>query len=672
MSAHVRTTAGATAGPRREDAGGGARVLDGLDPQQLAAASHVRGPALVVAGAGSGKTTVLTRRIGHLIESGVAPSSIVLTTFTRPTAREMVARARAVCPAAEGIVAGNFHSLAHRLVREHHAVFGLPRNFGILDPDDVAVSVRRILATMEGDGPVQPKAVAKLISFAANTQAPLADVVALNAPKYLGFVDDVLEVARLYAEFKAERHMLDFDDLLSCFAAFVENPDSGAYIRHQWRHLMVDEHQDSNALQNRIVFGLAGDCDGDRSVMAVGDPSQSIYTFRGALPAGMFAFHRHWPGTALLRIETNYRSTPEIVACADAVDRGQSERFERRLRAGKPSVGRRPSLVSVQDREAEGAAVAAMVLSRRSEGVPYSGQAVLVRSMRNARNVEVALSARNIPYRVVGGLRIHEAAHVRDVLAVLRLMVNTRDEPAWMRFLVLFPKVGEKSAAAASGVLPRDCDFGTAVTALSAHAGRKPAFGPAVEVLAGVLGERSPARAMMSALSAMEPHLRATYDEWDRRRKDIETLVDIAAGFDTIEEFIGTVTVDVALDKANQGAAPDEDGVLTVSTVHGAKGLEWDTVYIPSFVEGHFPSTQAVLSGDVEEDIRILYVAVTRAKRELVILRPLTVMVRGFDTTSVTSPFQAFLRPHVDAVGGIRPDRERLPPPRPGLLVDFR
>ncbi len=250
-----------------------------------------------------------------------------------------------------------------------------------------------------------------------------------------------------------------------------------------------------------------------------------------------------------------------------------------------------------------------------------------------------------------GGLKIHEAAHVRDVLAVLRAMVNARDEPAWMRFLVLFPRVGEKSAAAAVGALSRDCDFAGAVRALADHAARKPAFAPAVAVLSGVVGEASPARAMAAALAAMEPYLAAAHEEWGRRRKDVEVLLDIAAGFDTIEEFIGTVTVDVAVDKrAAQGAGPDEDGVLTVSTVHGAKGLEWDTVYLPSFVEGHMPSTQAVVTGDLEEETRLLYVAVSRAKRDLVVLKPLTTLVGNQVRPSTPSAFEGIIRRHVDAV----------------------
>lgn len=647
-------------------------LFNGLDAQQAAVVRHKDGPALVVAGAGAGKTTTLVRRTAHLIRSGVAPASILLLTFTRAAAKSIMDRARSYAPEADRVEGGTFHSIASRIIRENHAMFGLPPNFTVLDPEDVEATFKRIAGEQQMRGaPPRASTIAKIVSYSINTKRGIDDVILDRFPKWEPYITDIEQIAKLYVEYKKSRALLDFDDLLLFFSAMANHPAAGPLLRKRFAYVMVDEVQDLNALQVDICHGLGAD---GGNVMAVGDPSQSIYGFRGSEPGIMFGFRDHWPSMKTFLIETNYRSTPEIVACADTIDRSMAQRFDRVLRAKKPSETIRPVLLETQDKQTEAALVADFILNKREEGIPYKEQAVIARSMRNLRHVEFELIARGIPLIVRGGVRIHEAAHIKDVLAPLKIVANLRDEPAWMRTLTTLPKIGEKGAAEVAREVLECPDLDAAIQVLSTRALKKTGLAMGPEILRAASSSERPGVALAAIRNAMDASLAARYeDEWDWRKKDIDAVVEIADGYSSIEEFLRTLTIDVSIDKRAEflDSDRDEEGVVTLSTVHSAKGLEWKAVYVPSFVEGHMPSLHAE-PGEQDEEKRLFYVAVTRAKSELFLVRPKTGIVKGGPAFLNSSPYEFLIRQHLE----IR--RANVPTPRPlgestaGILISVR
>ena len=627
------------------------KLFSGLDAQQAAIVRHVDGPALVVAGAGAGKTTTLVRRTAHLIRTGVNPSSILLLTFTRAAAKSILDRARAYAPEADRVQGGTFHSVAARVIREHHEMFALPSNFTVADPGDVEDMIKRILAEepLQGSSP-RASTIAKILSFSINTRIPIPTVIRDKYTKWDDFAPDIERLSGRLVEYKKKNAILDFDDLLVFFEAMAKHEAAGELLRRRFRHVMVDEVQDCNALQVGICHGLGA---GDGNIMAVGDPSQSIYAFRGSAPAVMFSFRKHWPSLKTYLIETNYRSTPEIVAAADRVDRSMANRFERVLVAKRASQGVRPSVVSVDDRSAEAAYVADAIVDRRDEGVPFSEQAVLVRSMRHIRHVEVELAARGIATVVRGGIRIHEAQHVKDALSPLRIVHNLNDEPAWIRLLTQFPKIGEKTALAVCREARESGTLEGALAALEALSKKRPTLSDVPLVLKAAAASDMPGVALSTVRAVLEPTMSNRYDdEWEWRRKDIDALVDIAGSHPNVEEFLRTLTIDVSIDKHAEyvGAPPESEGSVTLATIHSAKGLEWTVVFVPSFVEGHLPSAFVEGPEDEDEERRLMYVAVTRAKRDLVFVRPRTTMVKGQPAFVGPSPYEALIKDHLDQI----------------------
>lgn len=627
-------------------------VLAGLDPQQRAAVLHDDGPGLIVAGAGSGKTKTLVHRIARLVADGVDPTTIMTLSFTRASAASVLQRARAFDRRAADVVGGTFHSVGARLVRENHAVFGLPPQFTILDPSDAEDLFRRLMAERPTSR-MAPRAsvVAKVVSFARNTRREIGDVLQMHQYDKHRHLDDWMEdVAQAYKDEKRRMAILDYDDLLDFWGRMAEDARLGPLLRARFRHLKVDEHQDSNAAQLRILYGMAGD-DGKGldSVMGVGDHSQSIYAFRGASPGTMFEFRERWPSTAIYLIESNYRSASEIVGLADAVDRSILQRFDRTLRAHRPASGDVPRIVHVQDADAERDFVVGSIIDRREEGVELKDQAIVVRSMRRARHIEIGLNAAGIPYRVMGGIKIHEAEHVKDLIAILKIVENPQDETAIVRFLKLFPKIGDKTALRIAQDSAGE-DLASVLEAISQAALKKTSLAVASKVLAAVAAHADAWTAMRTAKDLMAPTLADKFgDEWEWREKDIDAIVDIAATQGEVGEFLQTVTIDVSVDKRAGGGygAPEDEEPLTICTIHSAKGLEWRTVYIPSFTAGHMPSMFAETPEDMDEERRLFYVAVTRAKDELVFVKPVTAFVKGSYMTSSPSEFEQVVARHV-------------------------
>jgi DNA helicase-2/ATP-dependent DNA helicase PcrA len=650
------------AGPSAVDS-----LLVDLNDAQRAVVTAGDGPALVVAGAGSGKTTTLVRRVAWLVRSGVPPASILLLTFTRAAANSLVGRARALVPEARGVTGGTFHSVANAVLRPLHAVFGLPEQFTILDPEEAEQAVRAAVAEVplpsSGRGP-KPSTVAGVLSLAANTRCGLEPALVRRAPDWVTHVDWFAAVRERYVTYKLDRGLLDYDDLLVYLAAALANPDVGAHLRARWRYVLVDEHQDSNPVQLDIGYGFGGDAPAP-NVMAVGDPAQAIYGFRGSAPATMFDFVRRWPAARVLPLEVNYRSTQPILDLVNAVDAAMTPRFDRALRAHTVASDERPALVLCPHDAAQAEEICRRILAARDEGVDLADQAVLVRSMWVARRVEAELIAQHIPYRVVGGLRIDEAAHVKDLLSLARVADNPRNEPAWGRVFGLLTGVGPAATKRLLAHVLAATDTTPAIARLDgAPWPRKTDPAPLAAALGALAGQGPVSTRLRAAVVAVEPLLAGKYDaEWRDRRRDLATVAGIGDEHDTLTSFLAAVTIDYTIDgreRADPSEKPEERP-LTLSTVHSAKGLEWHTVHLPSFTAGHVPSPYALGPDESAEELRVFYVATSRARRRLVLYRPLigdNGMLRG------ESLYESIVAPHVDRV-------EPPPPPKPPALPEL-
>jgi len=617
-----------------------------FNAQQLAAISHVEGPCVVLAGPGAGKTAVLTHRAAELVRAGAAPERVLLLTFTRQSARQMMARAAAIEPACERLSGGTFHALATRIVNRNSHVFGADRPFTVIDPQDCTEIVKKVMEPLRKgeDNWPPPKTVHKVISYAANTRLTMEDVVSRLCREHGGLVESFLEVRDAYITYKQERRLLDYDDALEYMAALLEDPELGPQIRSQWDFVMIDEYQDTNALQLDIVYGLAGD---GGNVMVVGDPSQSIFGFRGSAPATMVEFRDRFESCRVIDLHTNYRSSSEIVDLVNVVDRRLKTGFERTLSSAVGEIGERPTMIEVQDEIAQAKAIADSILSHKANGGEISECAVLVRAMSFARIIEGEFTSRRIPYKVVGGLKIDEAAHVKDLLSFARLATNTRHEPAWLRLLKRYKGVGDVAAGAITDRLVTTQDQEEILDILAEEEeSRDLDFVGLVPGLRAMMHpDRDPDVSLAETIRIMEPFwstMKDWRDDWQERRRDFEAIQIVAAQYRSIEGFLTAITLDRSVDqKKTSDKERQEEDPVTISTIHGAKGLEWHAVHIPSMIRGHMP---AGFADDPDEEMRLLYVALSRAKRELSIYRP---QFNRRDEPAAASDFETMLRPRM-------------------------
>ena len=622
-------------------------ALQGLNEDQIRVVTTHDGPVLCVAGAGSGKTTTLVRRVVHMIGSGIDPKSILLLTFTRAAAKEMLSRAKSLSPQAVGVSGGTFHSIGTMVLREYAKVLGLADNFTVLDPEDCDDVIKLITADMERDRDPYPRAstIRNCISFAYNTETKLKNAVKLRAPDWAHRAAFIQDVAQKFVAYKRARSLVDYDDILIYWASLLSNEDIAATLRARWPYLMIDEHQDSNALQLKIIYRLAGP---NGNVLVVGDPAQAIYGFRGSAPATIFDFKNQYGDAEVILLETNYRSVSGIVELANSIDKSMRPRFSRKLVAHSLEQHDRPCLVRTIDSDDEGEMVTQCIADDFEATGTYSGHAVLARSMYMLRRIEGALLAKKIPYIVRGGIRITEAAHVKDLLCLARIFENPKHEPAWLRLLTKIPRVGNKKAAAALRSMGNDQSLERALGNLERES-EKLGFSTALirSSLAAFQRNETIASRLEVASNTIEPLLKPTYDDWEERKLDFDALFAIAAQYSTLGEFLEAVTLDFSVDKARRfdSSARLEDGYVTLSTIHSAKGLEWENVYIPSFIEGNYPSMMAKSPQERQEELRCLYVAVTRAKRNLYFYRPLR---SSNDVPCRDSEYWPLISKHVD------------------------
>jgi len=600
--------------------------LDGLNEQQRAAVTAPDGYHLVIAGAGTGKTRTLVHRVAWLLDQGVPAPAIVLLTFTRRAAREMLDRAVAmVGPKAQGVRGGTFHSFAQATLRRHAPRLGYPRSFTILDRGDAESLMSLVRAelglnTKERRFPKKGTLV-DLASKAVNTGQDLAELVADAYPQYVDDVDDIGRCVTRYGELKVQQGVMDFDDLLVHLATLLrDHPEARRDIAGRARHVLVDEYQDVNRLQAEIAAFLSVV---HGNLMVVGDEAQSIYAFRGAAVRHILDFPGLFPGARSTILSENYRSTQPVLDLANAVLEASEESYDKHLRAFDGGQGPKPWLVDVADEHDQAEGVVRAILGLREEGFDLGRQAVLFRSSYHANRLEVSLSESQIPYRKFGGMRFVEAAHIKDVVALLRLLVNPRDVLAWLRVLVWLPGVGARTAQKWSDRLIA-MDQPALVPA--DHRGKRH-HGDMVD-LARFLEEggqhlKDPSAAIDAALTFYVPRLRDLYEDAKRRVKDLQTLHLLAERAPDLETMLAELALDPVEERQEPEAVEEEDEVLTLSTVHSAKGLEWDVVHVIQMGDGAFPSGFALGdAADLEEERRLFYVAATRARRRLVLWRP--------------------------------------------------
>jgi DNA helicase-2/ATP-dependent DNA helicase PcrA len=606
-----------------------APVLDGLDDAQLRAATWTGGPLLVLAGAGTGKTRTLVARAAWLRGQGLEPARILLLTFTRRAADEMLSRAassaRADSP--ERITGGTFHAIAHRIIRQHAESFSLPPRFTVIDPGDVTdlLDARRADHGLVGEERRGPRAAvcADIYTRCVNTQQPVAEVVRAGFPWCKDFTGQLAELFRGYVAHKRRHGLVDFDDLLLLWRAALGDEAAGPALRGMFDAVLVDEYQDVNSVQADIVRLLQPEGAG---LTCVGDDAQAIYGFRGADPAHLRRLGTDFPGLTVLRLAMNYRSRQAVLTLANAV-RPQSRGLELELTAIR-AAGLTPVLVRCYDEATQAREICGRILQAHEAGVDLCDQAVLVRSAHHSDVLEIELAARAIPYVKYGGLRFTEAAHVRDFLAALRVVANPADDIAWYRLLRLHEGIGPAHARRISAVLrPADPDPLARRDAAAEAAPRRSrdALAASLDSLAAAALLSGTADQAAAVLTALDAPLRARYPDARARIADLVRLTDAAASRPSLHDALVELALDPPVSGSDLAGPPrlDED-YLVISTIHSAKGLEWPIVHLPHLVDGAIPSDMALGTRDgLDEEQRLFYVAITRARDQLYLYAPL-------------------------------------------------
>ena len=603
-----------------------------LNPQQAAAATHGDGPLLIIAGAGTGKTRTLVYRVAHLIERGVAAERILLLTFTRRAAQEMLSRAeRLVGSNSKRVHGGTFHGTSHRLLRRYGQAAGLPKDFTIMDQGDsedlMQLSRAQLGYASKGKRFPKKETLQYVYSRHINTGISVEDIL---RDSYAQFVDYLEDFARIYADYtrrKAERNLVDYDDLLLFWAMLLEaSPELGKKIAGLYDHVLVDEYQDTNVLQARILRGM---CMTHSNITVVGDDAQSIYSFRGANFRNILDFPKQFPGATVVPLEQNYRSTQPILNVTNTVISRAPERFTKNLWTNR-SGGEQPWLVAARDEQQQTQFVVDRILELHEEGTPLNQIAVLFRAGYMSADLEIELTNRKIPFEKWGGLKFLEAAHVKDVLAFLRILENPRDEVSWYRILLLLPGIGDATARAAIDTMAAAAWESAAFGRYNPPPRARAAHSALVALLDGLRSAPDLDRAQVASDIARvrllyDNILRDRYDRVEPRLADLDQLQVIAAGYPDRASFLSALALEPpqATQDLPSGTREEED-TLVLSTAHSAKGKEWDAVFVIWAVDGWFPSARCLNSDEeTEEERRLMYVALTRARNHLSVTYPL-------------------------------------------------
>jgi DNA helicase II / ATP-dependent DNA helicase PcrA len=636
---------------------------DDLNEAQLEAVRHGGGPLLIVAGAGTGKTTTLASRVAWLLGEGARPERLLLLTFSRRAAREMTSRAERIAGAldvsidASRIWSGTFHAVANRLLRLHGRALGLTPDFTVLDQADAAdvMNLLRDELGLSGRERRFPRkeTLANIYSRTVNAGEKLVDVLKRHFPWCLDEAEGIREIFGAYSERKRAQHVLDYDDLLLFWKALATSPATRAQLAEMFEHVLVDEYQDTNALQADILEGMRPEGT-PQNLTVVGDDAQAIYGFRAATVRNILEFPSRFHGSSIVRLEQNYRSTPPLLASSNAVIALSPQRHEKTLWSARRG-DLTPTLRTCLDEAEQCDALCESVLAHREEGVPLKEQAVLFRAAHHSDHLEVELTRRNIPFVKYGGLKFMEAAHVKDTLAIMRVLENPHDEVAWFRVLQLPEGMGPATARRlmeAIGVRAAD-DASPLMRFLDEPVEVPRSAVDAVQELRSALrgcadeASLSPAAQIERLRGFLAPVLARRYDASAARMRDLEQLAALAAGYESRARFLSELTLDPPSSTGDLAGPPllDEDW-LVLSTIHSAKGLEFDVVHVIHAADGMIPSDMSTGDDDeIEEERRLLYVALTRARDALHVYRPMRYYRRPRGDPHSYSQLSRFLEP---------------------------
>jgi ATP-dependent DNA helicase UvrD/PcrA len=608
-----------------------------LNEQQLAAVTAPPGPLLVIAGAGSGKTRTLTYRVAYLLENGIDPRNILLLTFTNKAARQMLDRVANLLPVdASGLWGGTFHSVGNRMLRRHGSALGFSSGFTIMDREDQKDLINAVVASA-GIDPKEirfPKGdvLAEIFSFVVNTETPLEELLAEKFPYFLPLLDKIKDVQARYDRKKKATNSMDFDDLLEKTLSMLEQHQSiAAFYRRQFQFILVDEYQDTNKIQADLVDTLALD---HKNVMVVGDDAQSIYSWRGANFQNILEFPKRYPDAQVFKIEMNYRSVPEILEVANAAIAANVQQFRKHLSPTRESNAVKPAVVGLNDGSEQAQFVAQRILELRDEDVDLNDIAVLYRAHYHAIELQLELSRRGIPYQITSGIRFFEQAHIKDVTAFIRFVANPRDEVAFKRMVKLLPGIGNRSAEslwrAWDNTLNEQGEitsWGERFLAMNVSARSKKAWEQLAHTLDEIApgGQPNPPSEMITSIveAIYDDYAKVNFTNYELRREDLNQLAVFARQFKDVHEFLAQLAL---ISNVDAEAAPNqtaEKEAVNLSTVHQAKGLEFNTVFIIWLTDGMFPSSRSLDRRDaLEEERRLFYVAITRARDELYLTFP--------------------------------------------------
>ena len=601
-------------------------VRSRLNPAQYKAVTMTDGPVLVIAGAGSGKTRVIEYRVLNLVQNGIGPNSILLLTFTRKAAQEMISRASRHDPRCTNVEGGTFHSFAYKNLKRYSKAIGFPGSFVVLDESDAEEAIHRCATRMglyERERRFPKKdTLRSIISMSINKNSPIGEVIKKEYPHFIEDIADIDTLRREYAKYKIDKNYLDYDDLLVFLRILLENEDVRDRLSRRYRYIMVDEYQDTNRLQGDIAHLLSQK---NGNIMVVGDDAQSIYGFRGASHENIMEFPKRFPECTIIKLEENYRSSQAILDVANAVMENMKHKYSKCLISAKKETGQKPRLLFFRDAYEEAEWVADSIKKLLDEGVPLGHQCVLLRSLYLSIPLQSELSRRNIPYETFGGLKFYETAHVKDVLAHLKATVNPKDELAWNRVLMLIGRIGPKTAGKLTDEFTIRPSLDRILKEVFPRYVKGYSYSEGLARLQKALGVLSHEKTEVgekfeAALDYYFPLLKDKYDDWHVRLNDLQALRQIAMRYGSLEDLLE----DFAIEPPERGVwrvepeTKEEEKPLVLSTIHSAKGLEWDTVFVVGLADGVLPVTFALDSEDeIEEEQRLFYVAVTRAKNRL-------------------------------------------------------
>ena len=646
-----------------------------LNEQQHAAVTALPGPALVIAGAGSGKTRTLTYRVAYLLEQGILPERILLLTFTNKAAREMMRRVNDILGSdLSSLWGGTFHSIGNRILRKNAAHLGYKPDFTILDREDSKDLVQACIdaAKIEVTEVRFPKAdmLTDIFSMALNTHQSIPEVLEANYPHFAGFAEVITQLQQAFQERKRQNNVMDFDDLLVLWLKLLqEHAEVREQYQRRFQFILVDEYQDTNKLQSDLIDLLAAR---HHNLMVVGDDSQSIYSWRGANFRNILEFPKRYPEAKIYKIETNYRSTPEILDLANAAIAANKDQYPKHLVSSRKS-GQRPALVLCSEGGEQAAFVAQRALELRDEGISLNEMAVLYRSHFHALELQLELTRRNIPFTITSGIRFFEQAHIKDVAAFIKLLSNPADEISFKRLVRLLPGIGGKSADKlwlafdeAFRGFPADqpTPIAHALQAASKSVPKKAAvawaqFLATFSQLEADDVRTDPARVIRLVLEAIyEDYAEDNFANYRIRLEELDQLANFAQTFADTQEFLTQLALLSNLEAEDDKVRSKDDETIKLSTIHQAKGLEFEAVFVIMLCDGLFPSGRSIdREESLEEERRLFYVAITRAKSELYLSYPMMRMTQGYSGDMMQQPsrFLGELPPELLESWNLRP-----------------